>query len=64
MTTDHAALPDAGRVSHFEIDAQLPAPNEKGALRGTPATPMPSDTNRYLTESYGSDLSVLIWIGW
>jgi len=28
----HADLPDAGRVSHFEIDALLPVPAQKEAL--------------------------------
>jgi hypothetical protein len=31
---DHASLPDAGRVSHFDIDARLPTVEEKDALRG------------------------------
>jgi hypothetical protein len=31
---DHASLPDAGRTSHFEIDARLPTEEEKDALRG------------------------------
>lgn len=29
---DHAALPDAGRVPHFEIDLRLPTPAQRDAL--------------------------------
>ncbi len=50
MAMVHADLPDAGRVSHFEIDAQLPTPDEKAALAGEPGPP--SDANRYLTENH------------
>ena len=48
----HADLPDAGRVSHFEIDAQLPAPNEKAALVGDPVPA--GDANRYLTQNHAA----------
>lgn len=48
----HADLPDAGRVSHFEIDNQLPTLAEKAALLGEPGPP--SGTNRYLTENHAA----------
>lgn len=35
----HVDLPDAGRVSHFEIDARLPTNGEKEALGGSVALP-------------------------
>lgn len=50
MATDHAELPDAGRISHFEIDALLPTPAQKDALPGEPGPP--GDSNRYLTENH------------
>ena len=43
----HANLPDAGQHSHFDIDLQLPEPNEKDALAGTVGTP--SAANEYVT---------------
>lgn len=49
---DHAELPDAGRVPHLQIDAQLPAPAEKAALAGEPGPP--GDANRYLTENHAA----------
>jgi len=30
----HRELPDAGRITHFEIDQRLPSTQEKDALRG------------------------------
>jgi len=48
----HADLPDVGRVSHFEIDGQLPSPDEKAALAGEPIPP--SNSNRYLTENHAA----------
>ena len=48
----HSDLPDAGRVSHFEIDAQLPTLDEKAALVGDPVPA--SDANRYLTQNHAA----------
>ena len=48
----HANLPDAGRVSHFQIDGQLPTPAEKAALAGDPVPP--GDANRYLTQNHAA----------
>jgi len=48
----HANLPDVGRVSHFQIDGQLPTPAEKAALAGDPVPP--GDANRYLTQNHAA----------
>ena len=53
MTSTHAALPDSGQRTHFEIDAQLPDPHEKAALQGALGAPGPS--NRYLTADHAAD---------
>lgn len=52
MAKDHAELPDAGRTSHFEIDALLPTRAQKDALPGEPGPP--GDSNRYLTENHAA----------
>jgi len=44
----HADLPDAGQHTHFDIDLQLPEPNEKDALAGAGGTP--TAANRFVTE--------------
>lgn len=43
----HSDLPDAGRLTHFDIDLQLPDANQKEALVGTTGTP--SAANKYVT---------------
>ena len=48
----HAELPDAGRISHFEVDARLPTAAQKDALVGEPGPP--ADSNRYLTENHAA----------
>jgi len=50
--TYHSELPDAGIKQHFEIDALLPAGNEKAALQGSPSSP--SDANPFLTADHAS----------
>ena len=42
----HTELADAGQRPHWEVDAQLPEPNEKAALQGSGT---PNEDNPYLT---------------
>lgn len=42
----HTELADAGQRPHWEVDAQLPEPNEKAALTGSGT---PNESNPYLT---------------
>ena len=44
----HSDLPDAGRVPHSTIDAQIPTQGQKAALDGSLNTP--NRSNRYVTQ--------------
>ena len=46
----HADLPDAGQLTHFDLDLLTPAAAEKAALAGTLNTP--SAANQYVTANH------------